>query len=136
MSKWSNSLVVQWLGIGTLTAGAQVRSLVKELKSYIPLGEAKKQTNNNNNKKTQTDEWINTTWYTWNTTEYYSAIKKKKKEWIWKTLQEEIEKLQREKAMHYKIPFIWNIQNRQIHKDNRLLSCHLRTKWVKGFLFG
>ena len=43
--------MVQWLGIGTLTAGAQVPSLVKELKSYTPLDEAKKQTNNNNNKK-------------------------------------------------------------------------------------
>ena len=51
MGKWGNSLVVQWLGIGTLTAGAQVPSLAKELKSYTPLGEAKKQTNTNNNNK-------------------------------------------------------------------------------------
>ena len=36
------SLVVQWLGLGAFTARAWVRSLVRELSSYKPKGEAKK----------------------------------------------------------------------------------------------
>ena len=39
-----NSLVVQWLGLGAPTARARVRSLVGELRSYKPHGEAKKTT--------------------------------------------------------------------------------------------
>ena len=37
-----NSLVVQWLGLGTATAMAQVQSLVRELRSYKSCGVAKK----------------------------------------------------------------------------------------------
>ena len=37
-----NSLVVQWLRLGTFTAWAQVRSLVRELRSWKPCGAAKK----------------------------------------------------------------------------------------------
>ena len=37
-----NSLVVQCLGLGAFTAGAQVRSLVRELRSRKPRGVAKK----------------------------------------------------------------------------------------------
>ena len=42
-----NCLAVQWLGLGAFTAGAQVRSLVGELRSRKPCGTAKtnKQTN-------------------------------------------------------------------------------------------
>ena len=74
MSKRGNSLVVQWLGIGTLTAGAQVQSPVKELKSYTPLGEAKKQTNNNQ-RKPQTDEWICDIYLQWNIIQPLKRIK-------------------------------------------------------------
>ena len=41
-SEVGNSLVVQWLGLGTFTARAQVRSLVRELKSCKPCSAAKK----------------------------------------------------------------------------------------------
>ena len=34
--KCGNSLAVQWLGLGTLTAGAQVPSLARELRSCKP----------------------------------------------------------------------------------------------------
>ena len=37
-----NSLVVQWLGLYAFTAQAIVQSLVGELKSHKPRGEAKK----------------------------------------------------------------------------------------------
>ena len=37
-----NFLVVQWLGLYTSTVGAQVGSLVRELKSHMPCGAAKK----------------------------------------------------------------------------------------------
>ena len=37
-----NSLVVQWLGLCALTAGAQVQSLVEELRSHKPHSRAKK----------------------------------------------------------------------------------------------
>ena len=37
-----NSLVVQWLGLGSLTAVAQVQFLVGELRSRKPRGKAKK----------------------------------------------------------------------------------------------
>ena len=37
-----NSLAVQWLGLGTFTAGAQVQSLVRELRSCKLCGVAKK----------------------------------------------------------------------------------------------
>ena len=37
-----NSLAVQWLGLCASTAGAQVRSLVGELRSCKPHGRAKK----------------------------------------------------------------------------------------------
>ena len=37
-----NSLVVQWLGLGTFIAGAQVQSLVGELRSHKSCGVAKK----------------------------------------------------------------------------------------------
>ena len=37
-----NSPEVQWLGLGAFTAGAQVQSLVGELKSQKPSGAAKK----------------------------------------------------------------------------------------------
>ena len=40
-----NSLVVQWLGLSTFTAGAQVQSLVGELRSCKPHGVAKKKKN-------------------------------------------------------------------------------------------
>ena len=37
-----NSLVVQWLGLGPFISGAQVQSLVEELRSCKPNGVAKK----------------------------------------------------------------------------------------------
>ena len=37
-----NSLAVQWLGLSAFTAGARVQSLVRELRSHQPHGEAKK----------------------------------------------------------------------------------------------
>ena len=37
-----NSLVVQWLGLSTFTPEAQVQSLLEEIKSHKPCGEAKK----------------------------------------------------------------------------------------------
>ena len=37
-----NSLVVQWLRLGAFTAGAQVQSLVGELRTRKPRGEGKK----------------------------------------------------------------------------------------------
>ena len=37
-----NSLVVQWLGLGVLTAGAGVQSLLWELRSHKPRGQKKK----------------------------------------------------------------------------------------------
>ena len=40
-AKLGNSLVVQWLGFGTFTAGALVQSLVGELRSCKPCGMAK-----------------------------------------------------------------------------------------------
>ena len=39
---WGNSLVVQWLGLGTFTGGACVQSLFGELRSHKPHCEAKK----------------------------------------------------------------------------------------------
>ena len=39
--KRGNSLAVQWLGLGTFTARAQVRSLFRELRSRKPSGAAK-----------------------------------------------------------------------------------------------
>ena len=36
-----NSLVVQWLGLHTSTAGARVQSLVRELRSHKPCSAAK-----------------------------------------------------------------------------------------------
>ena len=36
-----NSLAVQWLGLGAVTAVAQVRSLVRELRSHKMCGVAK-----------------------------------------------------------------------------------------------
>ena len=41
-SPLGNSLEVQWLGLGALTAVAQVQSLVGELRSCKPHGVAKK----------------------------------------------------------------------------------------------
>ena len=35
-------MVVQWLGLRAFTAGAQVQSLVRELRSWKPCGMAKK----------------------------------------------------------------------------------------------
>ena len=37
-----NSLAVLWLGLGSFTAGVQVQSLVRELRSHKPYGVAKK----------------------------------------------------------------------------------------------
>ena len=37
-----NSLVAQWLGLKAFTAGAQVQSLVRELRSYQLCSTAKK----------------------------------------------------------------------------------------------
>ena len=37
-----NSLAVQWLGLGAFTAGAQVQSLVRELRSHRPHIQSKK----------------------------------------------------------------------------------------------
>ena len=39
---FGNSLVVQWLGLGSFTARAQVQTLVGKLKSRKPCGAAKK----------------------------------------------------------------------------------------------
>ena len=38
-----NSLVVQWLGLNTFTAAAQVQSLVGDLRSHMPCDTAKKE---------------------------------------------------------------------------------------------
>ena len=38
-----NSLAIQWLGLDALTAGAQVQSLVRELRSHKLCSGAKKQ---------------------------------------------------------------------------------------------
>ena len=43
-----NYLVVQWLGLCASTAGLQVQSLVKELRSHMPRGIARKQSKTNN----------------------------------------------------------------------------------------
>ena len=40
-----NSLAVQWLGLGAFTAGAQVQSLLGELRSCKPRSAAKKKRN-------------------------------------------------------------------------------------------
>ena len=48
-----NSLVVQWLGLSAFTAGAQVQSLVRQLKSHKPCSVAKKK-----KKKDDTNELI------------------------------------------------------------------------------
>ena len=37
---FGNSLAVQWLGLGTFTASAQIQSLVRELRSCKPRGQA------------------------------------------------------------------------------------------------
>ena len=42
LKTWGNSLVVQWLGLGTFTAVARAQSLVGELRSHKPCDMAKK----------------------------------------------------------------------------------------------
>ena len=39
---FGSSLAVQWLGLSTFSAGAQVQSLVRKLKSHKPCGVTKK----------------------------------------------------------------------------------------------
>ena len=46
-----NSLAVQWLGLHAFTAGAQVQSLVRELRSCKQCGAAKKQNKTKKQKK-------------------------------------------------------------------------------------
>ena len=46
--KLGNYLVVQWLGLHASTVGLQVQSLVKELRSHLPRGIARKQSKTNN----------------------------------------------------------------------------------------
>ena len=43
---YGNALVVQWLGLGAVTATAQVQSLVGELRSRKPQGTTKKKKTN------------------------------------------------------------------------------------------
>ena len=58
--------------------------------------------------------------------EYYSTIKKNEvliHATIWVDLKNmQSERIQTQKAMYYMIPFIWNIQNRQIHKDRLVVT--------------
>ena len=51
--KKKNSLEFEWLGLHASTAGAQVWSLVGELRSRMPCGAAKKKSNNNKVETTQ-----------------------------------------------------------------------------------
>ena len=46
MIKSRNSLAAQWLGLSTFSAVTQVSSLVRELRSHKPHGEAKKKKKN------------------------------------------------------------------------------------------
>ena len=52
----SNSLVVQWLGLGAFTAGAWVQSLIGELTFYKPHGMAKKRKKKEKRKTCTTSE--------------------------------------------------------------------------------
>ena len=69
------------------------------------------------------DKWINKNWYI-GIIEYYSAIKRNKilipvTTWLYLENIMLSERHQSQKA-HYGTPFIWNVQNRQIHTDNIL----------------
>ena len=50
MIKSRNSLAAQWLGLSTFSAVTQVSSLVRELRSHKPHGEAKKKKKESKNK--------------------------------------------------------------------------------------
>ena len=68
-----------------------------------------------------TDEWINKICYI-HAMEYYSTIKGMnywyllQHKWILKMLSE---RCQTEKGRNWKDPFLWNVQNRQIHRDGK-----------------
>ena len=50
MIKSRNSLAAKWLGLSTFSAVTQVSSLVRELRSHKPHGEAKKKKKKKNKK--------------------------------------------------------------------------------------
>ena len=76
-----------------------------------------------------TDEWMNKMWSV-HAMEYYSAIKKIKVliyATTWVNLENNVlsEKSQTWKATDCMIPFMWNAQNRQIHRESRLVVAGL-----------
>ena len=67
---------------------------------------------------------LNKLWYI-HTVEYYSAIKRKAvltHAKVWMNLKNMSERSQTQKFTSYMIPFIENIQNRQIHRDRKWIS--------------
>ena len=73
-----------------------------------------------------TDEWINKMWYI-HTTIYYSVIKRNEvliHAPTWINLENIMlsKRSLTQKAKYCIIPFIWNIQNKQIHKDRNQIS--------------
>ena len=93
--------------------------------------------------------WMDTQKRSIHTMEYYSAIRKNDlliHTTTWMNLRNVVlsERTQTKKATCCVIPFIWNIQNRQIHKDGEWVSgCQGLGEgegewlWMRtGFLFG
>lgn len=71
-----------------------------------------------------TDEWVNKT--SIHTMKYYSAIKRNKvllHPTMWMNVKNMLsERSQIQKAIYCRIPFIWNVQNRQMHRDRKYSS--------------
>ena len=70
------------------------------------------------------DEWINKMWYL-HKMQYYSVIKRNEIQthattWVNSENITLSERSQSQKATYCMVSFIWNVQNRQTHRDERL----------------